>query len=403
MRCRVHDLLLAVLFVAIVIAPGLVQLGAEWRRGEHAQVWDVFQQPPTPAHLHTFEQRLEDRSLTIETLRPWMQYAQFVWLDNAGAKALVGRDGWYFYRPGVEYATQRAKSGQAGDDPLPAICNFRDQLAARGIHLIVMPAPNKESVYPDKLTRRAAGRQGIVVDRTRDLLRRLRQANIDVIDLFAFFEQVRRQESKGESGPLYLRQDSHWSPRGMQLAAQLVADRVQCRVGTLHHNADYQLRDVPLERLGDVLQMLRVPQIERRIEPESILCHQVIADLDRQPYHDDSDSEVLVLGDSFLRIYQQDEPGAAGFIAHLACELHQPLASIVNDGGASTLVRQQLFQRPELLTNKKVVVWEFVERDIGGGMEGWQIVPLPKLSQNTVDRGSSQPDPIGDRSFGRGK
>ena len=46
-------------------------------------------------------------------------------------------------------------------------------------------------------------------------------------------------------------------------------------------------------------------------------------------------------------------------------------------GGASTLVRQDLYRRPRLLSRAKVVVWEFVERDIRLGAEGWQIVPLP--------------------------
>jgi hypothetical protein len=53
------------------------------------------------------------------------------------------------------------------------------------------------------------------------------------------------------------------------------------------------------------------------------------------------------------------------------------VTSIVNNGGASTLVRQELSRKPQLLVNKKVVVWEFVERDIRFGTEGWQIVPLP--------------------------
>ena len=88
-------------------------------------------------------------------------------------------------------------------------------------------------------------------------------------------------------------------------------------------------------------------------------------------------SEILVLGDSFLRMYERDEPGSGGFIAHLAWELKSPMASIVNDGGASTLVRQQLSRKPALLTNKKLVIWEFVERDILFGTEGWQQIPLP--------------------------
>ena len=77
-----------------------------------------------------------------------------------------------------------------------------------------------------------------------------------------------------------------------------------------------------------------------------------------------------LIGDSFLQIFQSDEPNSAGFIAHLAKELGQPLTSLVADGGASTLVRQELFRRPALLRGKKVILWEFVERDIQLGAEG---------------------------------
>lgn len=59
--------------------------------------------------------------------------------------------------------------------------------------------------------------------------------------------------------------------------------------------------------------------------------------------------------------------------------LGKPVASIVNDGGASTLVRQELYRKPELLKNKKVLIWEFVEHDIRYGAEGWQKVKLPKI------------------------
>ena len=71
--------------------------------------------------------------------------------------------------------------------------------------------------------------------------------------------------------------------------------------------------------------------------------------------------------------------GAAGFIAHLARELGQPLTAIVNDGGASTLARQELARRPTLLMNKTLVIWEFAERDIRFGTEGWRVVPLARL------------------------
>ena len=143
----------------------------------------------------------------------------------------------------------------------------------------------------------------------------------------------------------------------------------------------YDERIVPLSRLGDVLKMLQVPRLEETIAPELLLCRQVVRHDTGEPYQDDPNARILVLGDSFLRIFERDEPGAAGFLAHLARELSQPLTSIVNDGGASTMVRQELARRPRLLRNKTVVIWEFVERDIRDGAEGWKIIRIPALPE----------------------
>jgi hypothetical protein len=179
--------------------------------------------------------------------------------------------------------------------------------------------------------------------------------------------------------PLYLQQDSHWSPAGVELAAAAVAERLLARGWLTRGPVNHDRLAAPVKRLGDIPRMS--PGIEKRMAPESVACAQVIRRDTGAPYADDPASEVLVLGDSFLRIYQQDEPGNAGFVAHLGRALGRPLASIINDGGASTLVRQELFRRPQLLANKKVVVWEFVERDLRLGTEGWQLitfgVPVP--------------------------
>ena len=139
----------------------------------------------------------------------------------------------------------------------------------------------------------------------------------------------------------------------------------------------YGTRPVAVEQYGDVLRMMRVPQIEKLYEPQRMDCAQVVDPATGQPYKDDPNSPVLVLGDSFLRIFERDEPGSGGFIAHLAHNLGFGVTSVVNDGGASTLVRQQLASRPGLLTGKKVVIWEFVERDIRFGTEGWQVIRVP--------------------------
>jgi hypothetical protein len=124
-----------------------------------------------------------------------------------------------------------------------------------------------------------------------------------------------------------------------------------------------------------------------------VTCIQVLNRQNDAPFRDDPGADVLVLGDSFLRVFEQDEPGSAGFVSHLAKELGRPVATLIADGGASTLVRQELFRRPTLLERKQVVIWEFVERDIRLGTEGWSIVPLPPLvaSNTTTMARSRQP------------
>jgi hypothetical protein len=226
------------------------------------------------------------------------------------------------------------------------------------------------------VARRAEDAGVIVCEPTRRLLEELHQYGIEHVDLFEVFRRAKQQERGATPRRLYLAHDSHWSPEGARLAAGAVARRV-LDGGTIRRGDHaYIERSVTVQRQGDLVEMLQAQQIARALEPESLACLQVFQADTGTPYRDAPESEVLILGDSFLRVYAQDEPGAAGFVAHLAREIGQPLSSIVNDGGASTLVRQRLARRSTLLLNKKLVIWEFAERDIRYGTEGWQIVPL---------------------------
>jgi hypothetical protein len=376
--CLSKEFVLVIGFLGIIAAPGIIQTRLELSRDGTLQAFNVFRQKPTATNLRTYEKEMEEASWVAEQLRPVIQYAQFNWLREGGDKAICGADGWMFYRPGVQYLTERTAATTPGlNDPLAAILAFRDELAKRQIHLLILVAPNKESIYPEKLTRRAKGLEVVVCAPTRRLLAELRQAGLVVVDLFETFRQAKRNPQLNTGTPLYLAQDSHWSPMGLALAANTVARTILDRGWVQRGNVAYDTSPSPVRRLGDIIRMLQVPKIERETLPELVPCRQIIRIDTQQPYLDDPDAEILVLGDSYLRIYEQDEPRSAGFVAHLARELGQPVASIINDGGASTLVRQELNRRPRLLANKRLVIWEFVERDIRLGIEGWQVVPVP--------------------------
>ncbi len=409
-RPRVY-LIVVFLVLLGMVAPGQVVL--ELRRGETPQIAELFQQAPTRVNLRRLESNLENRCQLAQTVRPWTQYARFVLFEDAGDQALLGQAGWFFYKPGVQYliepcpladtvglvrsvpvrASRKTPYGVTTNegDVFTAIVSFRDDLAKRGIKLLVMPAPNKESIYPEMLADRAAGPSAVVNPTTRAVLAKLKEAGVEIVDLFEVYgsrQSAHRVDSghgpnpqsairNPQSVPYYLAQDSHWSPEGMRLAAEVVARRLLDSGWVEKGPVNYEMKPAAVERYGDVLRMIRVSQVERRFQPERMNCTQVLDMQTGRPYADDPNSPVLVLGDSFLRIFERDEPGSGGFIAHLACHLGFGLTSLVNDGGASTLVRQQLARKPALLKGKKVVIWEFVERDIRFGTEGWQVIPVP--------------------------
>ena len=371
---RAAQLLVIITFLSIIATPALVQVAVEAARGERSAALRIFTQLPTTANLRDYEKALQSDSITTRALRPVMQAIQFFAFRDAGDKALMGPGGWLFYQPGVSYLTQRARPGDSTvKDAVTAVLRFRDDLASRGVRLIVVPAPNKESVYPDQLAWFAAAPEQAIGGETRAFLDQCSAAGLEVVDLFTLFRAARRTSSS----PLYLEQDSHWSPVGMEMAASAVAGRILERGWLTRGSIDYVARPAPVAELGDLVRMIRSPQIEARVPPEAIATSQVVRRDTGALFADDPSPEVLVLGDSFMRIYQHDPPTRAGFVAHLALALGCPVAGIVSDGGASTLVRQNLYRRPRLLSRAKVVVWEFVERDIRLGAEGWQIVPLP--------------------------
>lgn len=390
-RLRDPNWVLIFLFVALIFGVPLTQTFMEMRQEEGVMALELFSDRPTAQNLRAYEKKLEQTSWAGRLSRPVVQAAQFAWLKYGGEKVVAGNTGWYFFKPGLGYMLgrpDRAPAHVATNDAVAAIVDFRDQLATYGIHLMVMPIPNKESVYPDRLSSRGEQLRGVMAPRTRELLKELRAKNVEVVDWFDGFREA-RQGGLDAQTQLYLAQDTHWSPAGVALVAKHVARRLT-ELGWARPGAvDYHERVAPVKRTGDILHMLQTPGIERMVAPESVSAVQVVRGDDGQLYKDDPYAEILVLGDSFMRIYQEDQPNSAGFIAHLAKELKQPVLSFVNDGGGATLVREEVCARPIYFRNKKVVLWEFVERDIGLAIKGWARTKLPPPPSTNVVQQSS--------------
>lgn len=312
--------------------------------------WPAAWPLPRTSALREIEENLTSTSRLLGALRPLAGHLP-VGAVLADGKVLRGRDGWLFYRPGVAAAVARPA---AQPDPVPAVVDFRAQLAARGVDMILVLVPNKESVYPEMLGARQGGNR--VTERT---LAALRAEGVEVIDLRGPLLAAKPAAPR----PLYLAQDTHWSPDGVAVAARVLAGHLAGRLPT--GTRDFPTEPVHVDWHGDLARMLGASTTV----PEPLETQQVAGCVsDAAP--------LLLIGDSFLRVFQADRPGNAGLAAQLARHLHQPVAQLAIDGGGATLVRQELARRPELLAGKKLVVWEVVERDFSLELDQWPIVPL---------------------------
>lgn len=353
-------------------------------------------------YLRKYEKEIENSSIFANSIRPIVQFVSFKLFGDPGEKAIMGKNGWMFYKPDVEYLHKpsvtdpRSKvvdynSKPLMDDPVKVILDFRNQLSEMGIELLVMIVPGKPSIYPDLINPAIKVSFKHEISHSQHILKILAEKGVKTVDLFTPFLQERQRDSLfGDS--LYLRTDTHWKNRGPRLAATSAASVIKQMpwFNDDFPKTEYTMDTVEVFRNGDIgvmtrLSDIKIGKMQLNLPLEKTKCYQVFSVIrddsgkiiSRNLYRDEyRKARILILGDSFSRIYQTDEPRSAGWISHLAYELSEPLASIVNDGGASTIVRQTLSKKASLLKGKKLVIWEFVERDLRFGEGGWKEVPI---------------------------
>ena len=364
---------------------------------KHYGVW-------TSRYLRAFEKKVEDENALVLAVRPRYQLAVWKIFNDPGEKVVLGNgEGrWLFYRQDVEFLVQPSpldvRSAKL-DNPIQAILKFRDQLKAKGVELLVVVTPGKPSIYPERLTAAGINITGAnAAGHGKAILDSLAKLGLNTVDLYTPLLAAKADDAK--FGPLYLNDDTHWTPRGAEIAANVIAKKVGelAESGVVNigePSMEFVASDSIADRMGDIGEMsglnkfnvfkaqkvtghvIYQQEISERTEPpqDSLLDSTVVRDTTKTPFKDDfRKAKILILGDSFSRIYQTDAPVNAGWIAHFAKEMGRPVASIVSDGGASTLVREKLARKAGVLKGKKLLIWEFVERDLRFGAEGWKEV-----------------------------
>jgi hypothetical protein len=274
----------------------------------------------------------------VTTLRPGT--STFVWnvFGIPAKKGVRGRVGWLFYGD-VDFLTRPSPLDSRStslEDPISAILDFKRQLTEKGIALLVVIVPGKPSVYPEKINASMAPATGAAFSHSMKILDTLQKSGVDCVNLFRVFAKVKRHDREGDY--LYLDKDTHWTPRGAEWGAKVIANRVR-RYEFASDLPTHEYKDsaVAVDRIGDIATMSGL-----NVFSSQKVTARKVQDVSGAPFKDDfRKAQILILGDSFSRIYQTDAPTGAGWIAHFAKEMKTPVASIVSDGGASTMVREK--------------------------------------------------------------
>lgn len=361
-------------FLLLIVLVPLVQLAMDLARHEPVQALDVLRQKPTADGLMLYERALEEQSVVALAVRERWHWLSFVALRAGNQKAVIGRAGSIFYRPSLDSAVAAGFMHRPDDPghPVQAISAFNDCLRAQGVKLVLLVVPGKENIYPEWLSRRYSGCPGPVENP----------------DMAAFLEEMRRRQIavvypaealwRGkQSGPMYLRQDTHWTPEGMELAAD---ELVRHLAGLQSEQQRLATRSLSMTQHGDLYQMLALhPKLPQPVAPETVTVRQVVDTLTGQPIEPDSSSPVVLLGDSFTNIYSVGAMGwgdHAGLSEQIALRLGRAVDAIaLNDGGVNT-ARTNLARRSQPLEGKSVVIWQFAARDLVVSNGDWRTIEI---------------------------
>jgi alginate O-acetyltransferase complex protein AlgJ len=336
--------------------------------------------------LTAFERALEDDSVMARTLRPPAQLGMTGGLGAGNERVYPGRDRWLFYRPDVDYLTgrpfldsvqlkRRVRETPAWEalpqpDPHRAIVAFNENLEARGITLIVMPTPPKAAIHPEKLAGRSA--QTIAPENLsfRAFVDRLERDGVIVFTPHVLGDL-------GSGAPQYLATDTHWRPEAMETVAERLGAFIAARV-KLDPVDDprHRIERVEATNIGDTARMLDLPDRARLFPPETVWLRRVLQ-ADGSLWRSSRTADVLVLGDSFSNIYALESMGwgtSAGFVEQLSYVLRRPVDRVIQNDEGAFATRAMLKQSPDRLNGKRVVIYQFAERELAFG--DWKLIDL---------------------------
>lgn len=299
--------------------------------------------------VRKFEQ-FYDKQLFLRdpSVELWANIQHAIFREGASG-VVLGRDGWLFTNQ--EYLQPRDLDGNL-ERQLELIDKVRAQLAQQGARLIVLPVPMKLDTYAAHSTYAPSPRISGLYEQFRQ---RLSEHGIDAVDLRSAYLSAAADE------PLFLRNDTHWSPRGAELAARTLARQFPELIG----ETPYLTQAVSEKTVtGDLLNYLKFdPRLAPSyFEPVHIQLYETLQqsrdDLAASLFGEEAVSLALV-GTSYTRI---DDWNFVGFLKEA---LQRDLVSVALEARGPFQSMTEFLAGPAAQSGElQTVIWEFPLRTL---------------------------------------
>ncbi|MBY0354625.1 MAG: hypothetical protein K2Q12_02720 [Rickettsiales bacterium] len=327
----------------------------------HPQKFAALFEKPTQedvlqGHLTSKAQTLFEEVFVLKDQAVGLWGAARYALFHTGSKGvLIGKNGWLFT---TEEFQEYPNARQERHHKLEIITQVRDYLRAHQVELVVALVPAKARIYPHAL-----GALKLPPDKQRlydHFRQKLIAKDILVPDIATAFTKERHHQK------LFMRSDTHWSPKGAQLAAQEVAQAVKKHCPSLvlppieldTHTAKREKYEGDLQKFVTTANYRRLLKLPNEMLQRTTTTVHSGGGASDALFAEEKLSVVLV-GTSYSAYAQWNFDGA------LKSALEADVLNVADEGGGPMAPMAKYLRDTDLSTQAPaIVIWEIPERFI---------------------------------------
>lgn len=325
-----------------------------------------------------YDAEAEETLAQLDTWKPWYDALRAIdhGRQNFELPAFEGKPGGdmvlsvtqrVLYESGLRRIPGQAEPSniEGFRKPLEMLIDLANQLRKHGIDFLLMPVPPQTAIYPEMIMNPLPGPPPLLDWRMRQWYAALERGGVEVVDLLPELVKRRFRELPVKDplvGDLpetvYLRHDSHWSPYGSAIGAELLSERIR----------RYPWFDAAIRENGQAV-LEEYNELMRGIGGGRFYAYRTRIKGERERSVSDRESPILIIGDSFCF-------PKYGLTDQLLKQLGFRIDLVYAPGGAGLF---DTVQRLERLPEKRLVILVFYPAIT---FFNWKPITLPQLQDD---------------------